>query len=130
MIVVDTSVWIQFFRGGADTATVAAGLKSLIDEDKVALVAPIRVELLGGARFQDATRLKRDLSALPLWIPTVTTWDTVEAWAELGARKGHHFGVGNLLIAATAAERDAAVWSLDSDFDRMRRLGLGRRYGP
>ena len=128
MIAVDTSVWIDYFRYG--TPTTAIPLGALLDQDLVVLVAPVRVELLSGAGRRDLARLRRVLSALPLWLPTDGTWTTMDAWAERAAARGHCFGVADLLVAAIAAERGAAVWSLDADFVRMQRLGLVKAYAP
>ena len=88
------------------------------------MVAPVRVELLSGASRQDVTRLRRVLSALPLWLPTEATWSTMDTWAQRGGARGQRFGVGDLLVGAIAAEHGAPVWSLDADFVRMRRLGF------
>jgi predicted nucleic acid-binding protein len=46
-----------------------------------------------------------------------------------GADRGQRFGVGDLPIAALAAERNALVWSLDADFERMARLKPVQLYG-
>lgn len=126
MIVVDTSVWIDYFRYGTPSTTSA--LQSLLEQDLVVMAAPVRVELFSGSGRRDVTRLKRVLSALPLWLPTDATWTTMEAWAQRGSARGQRFGVGDLLVAAIAAERAAPVWSLDADFARMKRLGFVQVY--
>jgi predicted nucleic acid-binding protein len=128
VIVVDTSVWIDYFRPGA--AATTAHLQALLDQDQVVLVAPVRIELVSGAGRGDIARLKRVLSALPLWLPTDATWTTMATWAESGATRGQRFGIGDLLVAAIAAEHAATVWSLDRDFARMKRLGFLELHVP
>jgi predicted nucleic acid-binding protein len=121
VIAVDTSVWINFFRG---RAPAAERLPLLLDQDEVALPVPVRIEILSGARKAERPRLDRLLSALPILHPTRETWQRVEDWVTIGGASGHRFGVGDLLIASLAAENGYALWSFDSDFARMARLGL------
>lgn len=122
MIVVDSSVWIEVFRRG--DGNEAAALRVLLAEDRVALVTPVRLELLLGASNRDASRLRRLLSALPCWSPDQGDWEKLESWIEPALRAGQRFGVVDLLIAAVARRREAQVWSLDGDFERMAELGL------
>lgn len=124
MVFVDTSVWVQFFRSA--TTPVTSRLGQLLDRDEVALAAPVWVELLAGAPAN--APLRRVLSALPVFYPSRDTWRMVEGWAERGARRGLHFGVGDLLIGAVASERGGRIWSLDDDFERLEKLGVLRRY--
>ena len=122
MIVVDTSVWVAFFRGSP--RSTGERLKALLDDDQVAMPVPVRVEILGGARSENLVQLRRLLSALPTLYPTEQAWVRMEAWAARSARAGQRFGVGDLLIASLAAEQRLPLWSLDRDFDRMARLGF------
>ncbi len=121
MIAVDTSVWIEFFRGRQPLANRVA---EVLERDQAALPVPVRIEILSGARKAERPRLARLLSALPLLFPSDATWRRIEEWVATGAAAGHRFGVADLLVAAIASENDCAVWSLDVDFARMARLGL------
>jgi predicted nucleic acid-binding protein len=122
VIFVDTSVWVAFFRG--TDAAVAATLSRLLDDDLVGLAAPVRLELLGGASAAALPPLRRTLAALPVFYPTRDTWELVDGWVNRAVARGERFGLGDLLIAACAAERGGLLWSLDQDFARLARLGL------
>lgn len=127
MIAVDTSVWIDFFRGRQPIAErVLAGL----DRDELAIPIPVRIEILSGARRTERPRLARLLAALPVLSPSDQTWRRMENWVVAGAAAGHRFGVADLLVAAIAAENDCEIWSLDGDFSRLARLGLVRLAHP
>jgi predicted nucleic acid-binding protein len=126
MIFVDTSVWVAAFRSTAGKE--ALRLRDLLDADEVVLAAPVRVEILVGASIQDRIRLRRVLSALPVFYPQQQTWETIDLWVDRAAAAGDRFGFADLLIGALAAEQSAPVWSLDSDFARMARIGLVEAY--
>jgi len=124
VIFVDTSVWVEYFRGRHSRLIEA--LERLLDEDRVALAVPVRIELLTSASKKDLRPLRRVLSALPLFTPSERVWPTIEQWVESSVARGERFGFGDLLIASIAAENEGEIWSLDDDFARMARLGLVR----
>lgn len=124
MIFVDTSVWVEALRS-ADNAA-AQHLTNLLDSGDVALAAPVRIEILIGASNRDNPRLRRVLSALPVFFPDEQTWARIDEWLDVARTAGERFGFADLLIAAIAADHEAEVWSLDSDFARMSSVGFIR----
>lgn len=128
MILVDTSVWVQALR--QRESDEAHELTRLLDEDLVALAAPVRIEILSGASRRDLPTLERVLSALPVLYPERSTWKLATSWIETAIRRGERFGLADLLIGAQATESGASIWSLDRDFERLSKLDLIRLHCP
>jgi predicted nucleic acid-binding protein len=128
MILVDTSVWIAYFRAADRHLTIH--MQVLLEEDQVALAVPIKIEILSGSPAREWTRLRRVLEALPLIIPSNSTWERMEGWIEKAVAKGERFGMADLLIAALAVDWGVSLWSLDSDFVRMQKLGFVQLHTP
>jgi predicted nucleic acid-binding protein len=128
MICVDTSVWVAALRDRAGSD--GRHLVKLLDQDDVALPAPVRIEVLSGASRSDRRRLRITLSALPLLFPDAQTWTRIDRWVDDAGEAGERFGFADLLIAAIAADHGAALWSKDQDFARMKRLGIIELHEP
>jgi predicted nucleic acid-binding protein len=126
VIVVDTSVWIAAFR--SPSGAEAAALRPLLDADEVALALPVRLELAAGVRQQDRRPLRTALSGLPVLRPTDDTWTLIESWIPKAGDAGERFALADLMIGALASEIQGLVWSLDTDFERLAKLGLVRLY--
>ena len=126
MIFVDTSVWVEANR--RPTADEASTLRSLLEAGEVAMALPVRIELLSGIAKKQRRAFRRLMSALPVAFPTDETWYLLDEWTVRAADAGQHFSVPDLLTAALAFERTALVWSLDTDFEAMEKLGFVRCY--
>jgi predicted nucleic acid-binding protein len=121
VILADTSIWIEFFRG--KNRRIAAHFMELLDADLVMLAAPVKIEILAGSSRSNLAKLRRVLSALPNYYPERGAWETIDRWLDAAILAGERFGFGDLLIGAIAVQQKATLWSLDSDFQRMQKLG-------
>lgn len=119
-------MWIEADRRPAGRLPNAP--RSLGEADEIALAWPVRLELAAGVARKNRRALLRQLSGLPVVVPTEGTWKLIESWIPTAADKGQRFPLADLMIAALAHEIGALVWSLDEDFERLKRLKLVRTY--
>ncbi len=125
LVVIDTSAWIFALRRPPHM-TVLQRVDALLAEGRVALVPPVRTELLGGTRSPaEWERLRTRLGGLPM-IPVLDEdWEQVAAWAFQLRRRGLTVPTVDLLIAAPAHRAKAILLHADADFDRAApELGL------
>ena len=128
-VLVDTSVWIKFFR--FSTAAESLHLDALLQAKAVCTCAPIRVEILSGARNdRERLHLRELFSAIPMKEPPVDFWEKVEEARFTLARKGHQASLVDLIIASTAAHHQVPLWTLDEDFASIQRVVRLPRYLP
>ncbi len=118
-VLVDTSVWSHALRRRPrpERSAVAAELAALVEDGRVAMIGPVRQEILSGLRERaQFERLREHLRAFP--DVEVTTEDFEEA-ASLFNRcrqKGIQGSNTDFLICAIALRRDFAVFTTDADF--------------
>ncbi len=125
MVVVDSSVWIDFFNGTPNPARAA--LRRLLDDGEVEIVVPdlVLFVVLRGFRgerdYRQAERLTRSLSV-----------ETSGGEALSLAAAGHDRALRasgctvrsgiDVLIATFCIEHDQALLHRDADFDAFERL--------
>lgn len=118
MVLPDTSVWVDFSRRGSRGR--AAGMRALLDAGEVATCGPVAAELLAGAEGEVAERMWETLSSLPWAELDPAAWREVGDTARRLRRSGQALPLTDLAIAVAAARAGHALWSLDSDFERIR----------
>lgn len=121
MILVDSSVWVDFFssspgKGGAE-------LRRLISTgEPVALAGVILTEVLQGLT-RDPDKIEGFLSGFDLLEPSgFNTYRTAASIYRKARAKGISPSTIDTLLAAIAVEHGAPIFTLDLDFSHLARL--------
>lgn len=117
MVLPDTSVWVEFSRRGARGR--ASGLGPLLDAGAVVTCGPVAAELMAGADGEVSERLWETLSSLPWAELKPAEWREVGRIAARLRRDGRTLPLTDLVIAVAATRGGHALWSFDSDFERI-----------
>lgn len=119
MILVDTSVWIDWLRQGRRPAALL--LDRLIDDGDIVLAPVVVQELLQGARGEpQLTELRAYFGRLPMLEPSRETYADAGAlyarcrWQGVTPRSPH-----DCLIAQLAIEHDTPLLHDDRDFEAL-----------
>ncbi len=118
MILVDSSVWIDFFSSSPGKA--GRELRRMIEESEpFALTGVVVSEILQGLK-QDIAAIEQFLAQWELLEPRgFQTYRTAAAIFRSTRSKGIALTTIDTLIAAIALEHHASVFTLDRDFSRI-----------
>jgi predicted nucleic acid-binding protein len=120
-VLVDTSVWSLALRrhAGAEGPAVQE-LRTLVDEGRVAMIGPIRQELLGGIRTAASFERLRD-HLQPYSDEPLETADFERAAEHFNTCRARGVQGSNtdFLICAVAERRKLAILTTDGDFARF-----------
>jgi predicted nucleic acid-binding protein len=123
-IVVDTSVWsLALRRQRSSMAAEALELSELVREGRVALLGPVRQELLSGVPIaQQYETLREYLRAFPDVALGSEDYEEAAAFFSRCRAKGVQGSNTDFLICAAAARRQFAILTTDSDFTHFAKL--------
>src|SRR6187401_1084709 len=137
MVLVDSSIWIEAARRDGDLKA-KVGLECLLGEYEAVLCAPVRLEVLGGARQNERERMEHGFSCLPFLQVLEKDWlAAVEhAWHLRDA--GFTVPWNDILIATLAVRAKMRVYAKDKHFVSMAPVlgftlyepGYGGMYNP
>jgi predicted nucleic acid-binding protein len=120
-VLVDTSVWSLALRRQARVDASQVGeLRVLIEAGRVAMIGPIRQELLSGIRTDDVfKRLRAQLASFP--DEPLATADYERAAEAFNDCRGRGIQGSNtdFLICAVAERRQMPIFTTDRDFHRF-----------
>ena len=115
-VLVDTSVWIDYFRSGEKSQA----LDYLLDAEEVVVNDLILTELVPFLRLRKQSAVIKLLNKLPKR-PLVIDWQEIREFQFLCLKAGiNGIGIPDLLIAQNARQSECLVFSLDKHFEKMR----------
>lgn len=121
MVLVDTSVWIAFFRDKSSSA--AQALDTLLEEGAVCICGLIEAELIPGIKQDHRERVQALMAGIPrIEIPADIWPDVVKVQENALARGLGPFSIPDLLLASLAIRNNLSVFSLDRHFEALSRL--------
>ncbi len=123
MVVVDTSVWADYFR--RPSSRVADELSGLLRARRASLVGVVVSELHKGTRNDEQiVSLREGLLAVPYLEMSRNAWERAGHLAAGLDARGLRIPMSDVFIAALALEGDHEVYTLDKHFQRIPGLRL------
>ena len=122
-ILIDTSIWIEFFNKPSTQAGDL--LEQLLLEGRATTAGIILTELLQGARIEkEFDAILSVMTAVPLLEPTLETWVQAGRISFGLRRKGITIPTTDLVIGSLALQNDCRVFSLDPHFEKIPNLKI------
>ena len=118
MYLIDSSLWIDYFRPKGSSA-IKSRVKQVLQDDEALTCGIVMVEILRGARSDaEYSILQESMSSLPQIRFNDEIFDRAAQWAYHLDRKGKIVSTTDLLIAAAAYEK-ALLLHNDEDFETI-----------
>jgi len=119
-VLVDTSVWIDFFKKKEPAFT---NVTQLIDEDRICCAGIILSELMQGANSEKELNVLKDFLHVYEFIS-----ETPESWKKAGElsfklrKRGKETPLSDCLISVLSLEADAAIYTYDKHFKAVKSI--------
>jgi len=116
-VLVDSSIWIQYFRSGDIPL-----LDRLLEEELVCTNELILTELMPVLRHRKGQEVSEGLSALER-VPLKISWEAIREYQELNLQNGlNQVGIRDLVIVQQVIEEKITLFSFDKHFKLMNRF--------
>jgi predicted nucleic acid-binding protein len=118
-VIVDTCIWIDYFKG---VPKIKEDVATLISEHSLCLCGIVIYELLQGIKdAKEKEMVKSDLDAFPYLAMNRSTWERV---ANLLRHEGIAIPSSDLILASLATENRCKVFTQDTHFDKIPDISL------
>lgn len=117
-ILVDTSVWIEFFR--RKESSISLRLREYLKLNQTYYTGPIAVELYQGAKTSKEVEVIRQLLQTIHYVEiTRSHYHHAGQISHQAARTGKIFSVVDLILAVVAYDEQLKLFSLDTHFKEI-----------
>ena len=117
LVLVDTSIWISYFRGEEE---VHKKVNELIDSGRVCCLKLIIAELIQGAKTEKEINVMKDLAAVfPVLVEGPESWENAGILSFQLRKAGKGIGLSDCYIATVAKENDAIIYTLNRHFGEI-----------
>ena len=117
-ILVDTSIWIDYFRGGGNSS----GMDALIDENILVTNEIILAELIPYLKIKkqaNVVKLLYQINQISLRID----WEEIMEFQVMCLKSGANgVGIPDLIIAQNAKQSNCKIYSLDKHFQLLNKV--------
>ncbi len=111
-ILIDSSVWIDYFRGGEKSEP----LDSLLEHNLICTCGFILAEIVPFLVIKNETKLINLLKSIP-GIECNIDWERIISYQSICLKNGiNGIGIPDLIIADTVIENDVKLFTLDKHF--------------
>ncbi len=118
MVLVDSSVWIEYFKGNQKTLP----LNKLLDLNNICVNDLILAELIPSIIQKKENELKELLLTITK-IPLDVNWTTIIYMQTQNLKNGiNKVGIADLIIAQNVIDNDLELYTLDRHFELMSEL--------
>ncbi|MFW5771662.1 MAG: PIN domain-containing protein [Spirochaetota bacterium] len=117
-ILVDSSVWIDYFRGGNQSAP----LDLLLENNSICTCGLILAEILPFLIVRNQKKLVSLMHTIPN-VACTPDWKRITRYQAQCLKKGiNGIGIPDLIIAQTALDNECTLFSLDNHFDMIQKV--------
>jgi len=126
MVLVDTSVWIEYFKG----SSISLPLNTLIDYNNICINDLILAELIPSIAHKHENDLK-DILYNIYKLNIDIQWNEIIQMQTLNFKNGiNKVGIGDLIIAQNAIIHDIEIYAIDKHFGLMSKVHPIKIYNP
>ena len=116
-ILVDTSVWIEYFRNNPDITGI---IDTELSNNNIYITGPVITELLQGVKTENELKLLSDhINALSYLECGINEWKKAGQISFKLRKSGFKIPLTDIIIATVAMNNNACIFTLDSHFKQI-----------